>query len=216
MSAGPRLPLERADEAAACLMRWWGLEGTDAVVVGSVRRREPDVGDLEILAPAAHAAPLFGGDPLYERIVAGVGRDRATDSPEVIPLRGLKPGFAAASLIACLFDTRTGHTIQMPVQVFRCESGCWGWAMLMRTGPADFGRWFLWQWKRAHGIPPERPASVDGWLVDARGERVPTETEAVCFREINLPVCPPERRRAFAEQQAAAWKEHCDRHAHAD
>ncbi|MCW5777340.1 MAG: hypothetical protein KIS87_12955 [Phycisphaeraceae bacterium] len=216
MSAGPRLPLEHADAAAAFIMRCWGLEPPAAVVVGSVRRREPEVGDLEIIAPAADPSPLFGGDPLCERLLACVGSRRPDNMPEVTPLRGLKPGFAAASMTVSLYDVGGRQMLHLPVQIFRYEPGNRGWHELMRTGPADFGRWFLTQWKRVHRIPHEQPASVNGWLVDASGERVIVERESDCFREINLPVCPPERRRAFAESQAAAREARRDHHAHTD
>lgn len=205
MSAGPRLQLEHADAAAAFVMRAWGLEPPAAMVVGSVRRREPDVGDLEIIAPVGEPTPLFGGDPLYERITACVGSARAEDMPEVLPLRGLNPGFKAASMTVSLYALAERRTLHLPVQIYRYDRGNRGWIELMRTGPAEFGRWFLAEWKRRHRIPTDGNGSIDGWLVDANGERVVTETEGDCFREMGLPVCPPERRRAFAEAQVSSW-----------
>ena len=71
MSTGPRLPLATADALAAQLMARWGMAAPACGVVGSVRRRKPDVGDLELIAPLPPDGAKI--DQLYEVIADAVG-----------------------------------------------------------------------------------------------------------------------------------------------
>lgn len=201
MSTGARLPLEKALRVAEFLYDAWRLSPRECVVVGSVRRGRPDVGDLEILAPLEPR-----GDDTLCRVVqatmepdsaslfaASGSRDRYLGRVE----RGLKPGFLAASLVVRPWG------IEIPVQIYRYEPENLGWMLIERTGPADFGRWFLGQWKKAWGIPAGehgRPASIDNHLVDAQGRRVPVPTEADAFRMIRSVEIPPRDRDAVARR----------------
>ncbi|MFN0133449.1 MAG: hypothetical protein ACKVW3_13095 [Phycisphaerales bacterium] len=182
MSEGPRLPLTTASKVAQVLFERWELSGllpdhsAANLVVGSVRRRRDEVGDIEL------AAPLPGGwetrklspsdDPLFRRInetMSNPWRDESTplfgaqqtvpDQPLGYAVRGLKPGFLACSLV---LRTRIG--IELPCQIYRYTPKNRGWLLIERTGPRDFGKWFLWRWKLQHGIPVgndrARPAST--------------------------------------------------------
>lgn len=208
MSTGERLPLALAVQAAQAIMQSWNMRAPSCTIVGSVRRRRPDVGDLELLAPlpldpakdelcrtireTLEANPLFAGDerpPLTGRIVSG-----------------LKPGFKEASLVVELTHKISGRVYEIPVQVFRYEPGergNRGWIELMRTGPGDFGKFFLAKWKKHFGIPKVLPASKDGHLVDLHGIRVPCETEEDCFRKCGMGRIPPEARDMFMERVRA-------------
>lgn len=220
MSDGPRIPLDRARAAAALLFERWGLLGPASMVVGSVRRQRPLVGDVEIVAPLP-ASPR--NDPLFEAINETMGnpwRDErealfagnaAPNIPGVIPraarpigsiVRGLKPEFAACSLLVQLADGA-----DLPVQVYRYTRENAGWMILYRTGPWDFGRWFLWQWKRRFGIPvgdDHHSASMDGHLVDSSEQVVSVPTEEEAFQLAGVPFVPPERRDAFMERVQAS------------
>ncbi len=195
MSEGPRIPLARAQAAAAYLIDLWALEG--AHVVGSVRRGRSEVGDLELIAPAADAKD----DRAHARISATMFRDVTSAGLFEPPppenaigraIRGLNPGFLAASL-----EVRMRDGTQLPVQVYRYTKQNFGWTMLMRTGPADFGRWFLSKWKDQHHIPHELPASASGNLVDIEGRVVPTATEDEAFARCGLKPVAPEHRDEF-------------------
>ena len=211
MSEGPRLSLPVATKAAEYLMRLWQMPTPDSLIVGSIRRRKPTVGDVEIIAPWPGAG---NADPLYERIAEtiGVGGDGLFGAvrPEPVlkgrALEGLKPGFKACALHITLKrkDRDPPEPIEVPVQIFRYVPGATGnrgWVELMRTGPGEFGEWFLWRWKEQHHIPIDRKASRDGFLVDEAGEVVPTPAEADCFAEVGLPVVAPERREEYVERK---------------
>lgn len=198
MSTGSRIPLERAMLLAEWLYRQWRLDPDQATVVGSVRRGSEWVGDLEFVAPMGDPK----NDPLCGRILCtmeGFVPDSIYgEQPEGVigrAVKGLKPGFKAASVE---IKTRTaGH---FPVQVYRFTTENRGWITLMRTGPGDFGEWFLGRWKDHWGIPrgdPKRPGSIDGHLVDAQGVIVPVRTEDECFRRCGMEPVEPERRDEF-------------------
>lgn len=210
MSQGPRMPLEQADALAAELLRAWGLGAAWVVdldgrscsgptVVGSVRRRVSEPGDIELVAPIEPS----NADGLCARIEAtlddqgeglfALGAERGRGMGHAV--RGLRPGFGAASLLI-----RRGPLL-VPVQVYRAEPGAMGWTTIMRTGPTAYGMHVLARWKRAVGIPPgdeTRPASVGGFLVDASGRPVSMGTEEEVYARLRAPWAPPEAREAVA------------------
>lgn len=192
MSAAPRLPLARALRVADVLFDRWGLDRVTCHLVGSCRRERPDVGDIEIIAPAAPKAR----DTLAGRIAATMDGEGIFAGAEAGPkigrvVQGLKPGFLACSLVVRPYDT------EIPVQVYRYTPENYGWVMLMRTGPGEFGKWFLSAWKKRHGIPAALPASAAGHLVDASGKIVPVADEAAAFALCGVAWVAPERREAF-------------------
>jgi len=209
MSTGVRIPLATADHLAESLMARWKMAAPACGVVGSVRRRKPDVGDLELIAPLPPEGAKF--DPLYESIADSLGLRRGLFTPEIPAIgeavEGVKPGFKAASLRV---QIRLGECQEelFGVQVFRYTPENCGWQWLMRTGPDDFGKWFLWQWKQVYGIPTgdEHKASQDGHLIDGNKVVVPVPTEDDCFRCIRRPFVPPEERTAFVEAERARFR----------
>lgn len=194
MSRGERLLLSEAMQALEHLRVAWRAPQLE--VVGSVRRGLPHVGDIEVIAeipPAARAAKPRPEDDPFFRLINATMELPWSDEPgtlfgvakyqAIIPLnplgkivRGLKPGFLAASLIMTPFGR------QVPLQVYRYIPANRGWVTLMRTGPREFGQWFLGQWKRRWRIPDGEQASRDGFLVNAAGDRVETPTEEETFK----------------------------------
>lgn len=199
MSTGARIPIAVAVSAADVLFREWKMPTPACEIVGSARRGRLDVGDLEFLAP--FPADPKRDDPLYETILAtcngqpqalfGESRPQFTEA-----IQGLKRGFLSASLRVQL-KLGEGDAKIVPVQIFRYTPENRGWAQIMRTGPSEFGIWFLQEWKRQFGIE-SGPASVDGHLVDSYLKRVPVADEAECFLKIRHEVIPPEQRDGFA------------------
>ena len=205
MSTGPRMPLTAADAAARHLMMLWKMP-KGAIVVGSVRRRKPDVGDLEILAPLP-TGNHRQGDDLFYAIDASINPQRAGmfgagGEPIGRAISGLGPGFKTARLeVALEID---GARLVLPVQIFRATPASWGWKTVMYTGPDDFGKYVLWRWKAVHGIEPSRQASIDGHLVDAEQRIVPVPSEQDVFRIARIPWVEPEARQDEAARLFAA------------
>lgn len=199
MSTGDRIPLWMGQQAAATVMRAWKMATPACVVVGSVRRQRPDIGDVELIAPAAESPRK---DTLFEAIEdtlsgdGGLGMFGTEQERFVEPVRGLKRGFLACSLVATLRG-QDGRDYRIPVQVFRYTPKNRGWIELMRTGPGDFGQHFLVLWKQRKRIPWERQASVDGHLVDRDGTIVAVDSELACFAACGLGYIEPKDRDAW-------------------
>lgn len=199
MSTGTRIPLDMARTAAGYLLHCWGVDTGDATIVGSVRRGRPDVGDLEVCVPVEPP----DRDLLFQAMHASAHADAGlfgapADVPPLTIVKGLRPGFKQARVVAHV--QYEGRPFDLPVEIYRFEPGARGWALIMRTGPAEFGKWFLGRWKRHFDIPTEQPASVEGYLVDRHGARVPIDDEEECFRRIGIGYVRPEQRDEFARR----------------
>lgn len=221
---GTRITLEQAERFVAALFaRRVGFFATIEAaaregieVVGSIRRRRETVGDIEIIAPMPRAADpekvQSSEDRLFRELnlcvsnpwVDGSGSlfAAAPDTSRAFgtAVRGLKPGFKACSLRLAAYGVEVGF------DVFRYDPLNAGWVKLCRTGPSEFGQWFLGRWKERMGIPvgdPKRQASVDGYLVDDRGNVVPVGSEEEAFRLIGANFVPPERRDAMVQAMAS-------------
>lgn len=227
MSDGPRIPLASADAVAAELVARWELRGDGPpemwrnFVAGSVRRRRPEVGDLELVAPLPRPVPGRpigpADDPLFRRINATVTNPWQDEKAPLFAaasagppaelalgsaIRGLKPGFLACSLVLRPWDG-----IELQCQVYRYTPDNLGWMLIERTGPREFGMWFLGAWKRRYGIPvgvEGRQASIDNHLVDGGGRIVPTTTEEEAFRLAGQPYVEPHERDAFMSRLQAS------------
>lgn len=203
MSSGPRIQLATAQAVANYVFGCWGLDQESSTIVGSVRRLRPDVGDIEIVAPWSPA----NADELFKILdedarPPGVLFEPRTQRPPITSLRGLHPAFLEASIVAHVLEVGSKSQLDVPVQIARYKPGQRGWRLIMRTGPSEFGQWFLARWKRERGIPPERPASVDGFLVDRNGRAMEIDSEAEAFALCRLPFIQPHLRESFLETHA--------------
>jgi hypothetical protein len=202
MSVGTRLRLEDAHKVAMRLMVYWGMPPGECLVAGSIRRGQPDVGDIDLVAPMPQSRSLgrLMPDALYEAIAASI--DPAPDSegslfaawPNTIgrAIEGVKPQFRGCSIRLRLKDGS-----EIPVQIGRYDPGAdgnAGWISIIRTGPADFGRAFLVRWKRIHGIPQDQPASEGGYLVGPDRRPIPTPDEGHAFELCKWPFIQPAQR----------------------
>lgn len=221
MSEGPRILLSEAVQVFNQLRDLWRCPGLE--VVGSVRRGLPHVGDLEVIAEIPALAmrkdarrqddPLFAAinatmhNPWVEDARGGLFDPRPeTQSIEQLPrvgraIRGLRPGFKACSLEVDPW----GKTI--PLQVYRYTPINRGWITLMRTGPSEFGQWFLGRWKRHWRIRDGEQASKDGCLVNAAGEPVETPDEHETFRLCGMEWIAPQVREQVAARAGVDRRE---------
>jgi hypothetical protein len=195
------------------------------VFVGSIRRQKPDIGDIEIVAPCPQgidstwATKAWIADPFFT-VLNGVLHNAAPlpqntglfgSSEQIMPpknarkiataVRGCKPGFKAATITLHAWKN-TPRALDVSLQVFRGFPGQMGWLTLDRTGPVEFGKWFLSQWKRRHGIPLRDEnwrGSIDGWLVDRTQQPVKLFTEEEAFDMCGIAYIPPQERDRFME-----------------
>ena len=216
MSSGARIPLADAWRVVDGLYQKWGLDRRTVFVAGSIRRQAVDVGDIDLLAPVA---PASGRDELFDRIAAtvdnppapaGIFEAAAAAEPDpaaiATAVRGLKPGFLAADLVVRAWK----GTVELKVQISRYTRENLGWQLIYKTGPVEFGRWFLFRWKQRYGIPAgdERfKASIDGHLVNLDKKVVPVESEEEAFAKCGLQPVPPAHREAFAQRVQAMAQE---------
>jgi hypothetical protein len=187
-------------------------------VAGSIRRRRPEVSDIELLAvpimepaldlfgqPRADAPPLNYLDALCGELrAAGVFEDR----PDKNGRGAFGPRFKRLAYRGVALDLFS--VIGPPY-----GTASWGCLMAIRTGP----RWF----SKALVVPENKtvytddgrplcPGLMPAWLkheggryVHLRdGEPISTPDEADVFKLLRLEYIPPQERDAFMDARAAA------------
>lgn len=140
--------------------------------VGSVRRRRPEVKDIELLVePRDQVAGLFG------ETAPDIDSIRAVLAPHG---RFLKNGQRYIQL-----ERPDG----LKIDVFLCHPPAeWGSLLAIRTGPAELGQWAVTR-LRQRGY-----RHLAGHVQDERGRVLPTPSEEEFFRLAGLPCLPPSRR----------------------
>lgn len=191
MSVGAPIPYEAAMEAAAVLAARWRFSPSVAFV-GSLRRQEKVVHDLDVVAPRADKA----SDQLYIAIDESLERPGAlfgAEGPAAlgVSVRGHRRGFLAASY---RLTFPTTPPVAMGVNVSRYTEDNRGWQMIYRTGPRCFGMAFLVAWKKRFDIAKGGHALVEDHLRDDRGIVVPVPDEETAFALCGMKwVVPPQR-----------------------
>lgn len=178
-TAKTKMSLLRAQQLAAALIA--DLEpGCDRIeVAGSIRRRRPEVGDLEIVAIPKPRLNLLGepdGTHL-DGILEGLQKRGQ--------LTRIKGGdkykqFAVAAPACCHID------------LFLTTADQWGLILLIRTGPESFSRQVVTQ-KSKGGLLPDDLRVSNGRLW--RGDEIlPTLEESDVFRAAGLAWLEPWKR----------------------
>ena len=129
-------PLELAEATGQLLVRQLAPFCRRIELAGSIRRRRPDVGDIEVLAiPEDGQTDPFGqplsGESLLDQ------RCRALVDDGNLDYRLTKLGRRTFGPQNKLMVHRTSN---IPVDIFSATEENWGMAMVVRTGPADFNR----------------------------------------------------------------------------
>jgi DNA polymerase/3'-5' exonuclease PolX len=144
-------------------------------IAGSLRRRKPEIGDIEIVA-IAKTEPAFD---IFGNVVKSVSRLE----------QYLSDNFAAIK--------NGPHYKQFPldgimVDLFITSPAQWGVIFAIRTGSADFSKWLV-TWRRNGGALPGNMFVREGRLCLASGP-LETPEEIDFFRAIGLDWIPPEER----------------------
>ena len=192
MSTATRVPLAEAEIVAHDLVTALGLGCHRIAVAGSIRRKAPTVGDIEIVAvPRTHTERVREG--LFEDAdievdelqvcVDSLLMDGTLSNHPIKPARG--PRYAK------LLHTDSG----MQVDLFSTSAERFGLIYLIRTGPASYSQWVVTE-ARARGFHV-----IEGEL--HRGRMgcaaipcaiVPTPDEDAVFRALHIHPAGPESR----------------------
>lgn len=165
----------------------------DVLVVGSVRRGSPEVGDVELVClPRVDKVPvgqadIFGNFPTEERSRLWTAFDAAVASGEIVKGSKNGPKFRQCSL--------DGVTIDL----FTAEAGSFGHTVLVRTGGAMFSKLYMQVLKRLGlaSVDNRIEAQTDGARKRFGGSVIPVRTEHDVFRVLGIPYLPPDRRGAL-------------------
>lgn len=184
MSTGRKLLLADADRAVAKVRDQLSPLVKRIEVVGSVRRRQTRVGDIEFLAEPFLEEGLFEqGAPIVEPVKSALltigtwsrGGDRMMQITDAFGLTDFK------------------------VEVYiQHAPATWGVLHAVRTGPWELGHYLM-------TVLKERSYRVQrGHVLTRSGELVPTETEEQFFALADVECKPPNERDA---QQIALWND---------
>jgi DNA polymerase (family 10) len=189
-STETRIPLAQAEALAQALVARLEPVTRRCAIAGSIRRRRPTVGDIELLAvPRLHTLPdLFGDDGSEHNMLDGLVREWLDTG--VVEHRLDKNGRPS-----CGERYKRLRYQGVALDLFVCLPPAeWGVLYLIRTGPADYGHTFV------------TPRSQGGWLPDYLrvkdgaiqrrddGTILPTPEEADVYRLLGLTYVPPEQR----------------------
>jgi len=196
VSEGPRIPLDVADQMSSWLIERLGSD-LGLEVVGSVRRRRPEVGDLELLAPVGDEAldKRLRETMVFSREKEGDLFQAPPPSPLGTVVRGGQPRWRACSIDLWLQQRQCSFRLE----IYRYDpgpQGNYGWIKMIRTGPSEFGRWILGRWMVERGNS-RATASANGYPLDRVGTPVACPTEDRAFTLAGVPFVPPEERDGY-------------------
>lgn len=191
-TAAVRVPLADADRVAAELLVVLGPACERIEVAGSVRRRRPDVGDIELVAvPTLVGVPgLFeptgSVNRLWDLVNNLVGRP---GEPRLLATHQSDPKMGER--YAKLRHPASG----LQVDLFTARPETFGLILLIRTGPADYSQWFVVEARRRgfHVKEGELHRGSLGCGAIAC-ERIPVPEERHVYAALRMAWVPPEGR----------------------
>lgn len=220
MSQGVKVPYADALPAADALLAFIGGDAEQAIVAGSLRRKRPTIGDVELVVrprtvrrelvlPGQLFAETVPVNTTYERLDALAAHyTRDGDGPTWAPLvhegrtwiyaRGERWGGKYRQLIA--------DTFERPMPAGYPDHAPDGWPIGIDVFlPPDAAQWGWIAtlrtgsaefniWLIEHLKREQGIKSDGGFLHDAQGRRLETPTEEDVFKAAGLPVIPPETR----------------------
>jgi DNA polymerase/3'-5' exonuclease PolX len=191
VSEGARIPLAEAEALAAELVDLLAPFCQRLEIVGSIRRRKPDVGDIELLA-----IPIL--DLEFDLFGDATGAAASLLDDQCLVL--LEQGTLAHRLDKngrSAFGSRYKRLLYKGVglDLFSClPPAQWGVLSVIRTGSSSFAHRLVSPTERGGWMPPRCHISDGALWRD--GQIVETREEAGLFREIGRDCIPPELREA--------------------
>lgn len=175
-----KLPYPKAHALAQAIVADLKPGCVRAEIAGSVRRKKPEVGDVEVICIPAYQGDLFGGrgqsllDPILSSLV-----ERGLFLPPEKSGDRYKQYVIAAH--ACNLD------------LFLVEPETWGVLYAIRSGPAEFSKRLVTERSKG-GFLPDGYSVAHGRLWDADGCAVETPSEEAFFAALGMEFIEPERR----------------------
>lgn len=165
-------------------------------IAGSVRRRKPEVHDLEFVLLPKRDLDMFG-DPqesytLLDKVIAGMVSDRILGWDAEVKRNGPK-------LKRLLRPV--GLTSSLVVELYIADERNFGNTLAIRTGCWEFSRGMMTAKSKGGGMP-EGMRQIDGYLHHG-GQVVPCRTEEEYFARLGLKWYEPEER--TPELAARLW-----------
>lgn len=172
MSTTTKSPRELILPVAEHLLDVLGQFCTRIELAGSLRRRAPLVGDIEIVAIPVPRLDLFG-----HPIAASTALDVFLSDRVAL----VKDGPRYKQFVY------RGHAADL----FLATNETWGSIFTLRTGSADFSHWLVT--RRPHGACPPSVAFIEGRL-HAHGRLLHTPEEIDVFHALGLVYIEPDQR----------------------
>lgn len=174
-----RLPLSRAEQLANAIVAELAPGCERIEVAGSIRRRKPDVGDIEVVAIPKMGTDLLG-DPVGSALDSILDAQVAAGRFERV-----KGGDRYRQFIV----KKQG----IKLDLFLTDADCWGAIFTIRTGSAEFSHKLVTP-KSIGGLLPSHLRVQGGRLRDSDGKAISTPEETDLFNAIGLPWIEPEKR----------------------
>lgn len=193
MSAGDRVSLLEAATVAEQLVSVLRIGAERIEVAGSIRRKRPDVGDIEIVAvPRLHVERLREG--LFE------DRDVTVDEFQVVIDTLILDGTLGPHPDDPKRGPRYSKLIHrdsgVQVDIFSATAEQFGMALVIRTGPASYSQWLVNEARARHFHVAKgyeiHPSSFSCGAVACKP--IPTFTEDDVFRVLQIHPLSPEAR----------------------
>ena len=192
MSTGRKYPLAKIKPFAQKLIDTLAPACERIELAGSIRRKKPMVGDVEIVLISKQlpsgTADMFTGEFQTTPAIDGAVNELANrDDFE------LKKNGALYKKLEYLFTT-SGKQRTIGIDIFIAKPDNWGYIYALRTGSGDFNK----QWavrKLQGGQLPNEYRFQGGYLTEAMtGKIIATPTEADVFAVLGIDPPPPELR----------------------
>jgi DNA polymerase/3'-5' exonuclease PolX len=192
VSTATRVSLARAEEVAVGLVATLGIGCERIEIAGSIRRRMPSVGDVELVAvPRVHTETHREG--LFET------RTVEVDDLQVVVDSMLLEGMLANHPTDPKRGPRYSKLLHvasgLQVDLFSARASTFGLILAIRTGPANYSRFLVTEARnRGHHVAEGELHAGGGGCGFVPCATVPTPEEADVFRALGLFHPIPEQR----------------------
>lgn len=193
MSTGVRVPLAEADAVAHELVAVLDLGCDRIAVAGSIRRRRPDIGDVEIVAvPRIRTETVVEGLFAEERQVEV---DELQVLVDALVLKGTLASHPTDSKHGARYSKLLHPASGLQVDLFSARPSTFGLIYLIRTGPATYSQWLATEARRrAHHVAGGELHRGGMGCGSIPCPVVPTPDERDVYAALRLPFAPPEQR----------------------